>query len=138
MPLVLAVLLAGGCGGTSKQELHAMLDDYNHGIAAHDWPRACQRMAPEYVDALRQSLLKRHIENPPRACAQLWRFAVAHQAVSAGALNDATADAQFVEAEVDGDTAAVSYVVTAGGQSRTLIAHARRTGGRWKITEITT
>ena len=158
-PALLVCVAFAGCGGGETQEdrdpaareaatpgtrddaqaeLREVFDGYNDALEARDWDAACERMAPESISELRESVRVFRDATPPEECAKLWGelYAGAGEQLTKELIDDMVKTAELDSVTVTGDRATLNWhYYTDEGQRRAISQPARRIDGNWKLLD---
>jgi hypothetical protein len=166
MRLLLCALLAAGllagCGGgddepdpaaretstpaateaaeDAEAEIRETFDDYNEALVERDFDDACEQLAPETTDKLRENVKTLGVTDPPQECADLLGLiyeTVDKEPEQKKLLEEIASSAKIDSIEVKGDTATVNWSASANGQNTSISQTARRIGGEWKLVDVT-
>ena len=161
MCALLTTALLAGCGGDSEQEPAARespapaetqapadaeaavkktFDEYNQALADRDWEAACDRLAPETSEKLRENVKKLGLKDPPQDCDELLGkvYETADQDPQQKDLLDEIINSAKVNSiDVQGETATINWSAKVQGQNTPIAQTARLIDGEWKLVDVT-
>jgi hypothetical protein len=156
-PAVLICVTFAGCGDEKQQdrvpaareaatpeksedaqaELREVFDGYYDALEARDWDAACERMAPESITKLRESVRVLTDANPPEECWKLWDelYTGAGEQLTKQLIDEMVKTAELDSVNVTGDTATLKWHFTDEGERQAVTQPARRITGEWKLVD---
>jgi hypothetical protein len=124
----------------AEADIREVFDDYNDALAERDWADACEQLAPETTDKLRQNAGTLGLKDLPEDCAGLLGtvYETADKDPQQKALlREIVKSAKVDSVKVDGDTATINWSATVQGQNTPISQTARRIDGEWKLVDVT-
>lgn len=163
LPVLLIAALLAACGGSdtdderneptaretpaatqapkdAEDDIREVFADYNEALAERDWADACEQLAPETTQKLRQNAGTLGLKDLPDDCAGL--LGTVYETADKDPqqkelLNEIVKSAKVDSVDVQGDTATINWSATVQGQSTPISQTARRIDGEWKLVDVT-
>jgi hypothetical protein len=124
----------------AEAEIRETFDDYNEALVERDFDDACEQLAPETSEKLRENVKTLGVTDPPQECADL--LALIYERVDKvpdqkKLLEEIASSAKIDRVTVKGDTATIKWTASANGQNTSIEQTARRIGDEWKLIDVT-
>jgi hypothetical protein len=160
VPVLLVTVLLIGCGGGEEKreptaretpsatqapkeaeaEIRKVFESYNQALADRDWGAACEQLAPETTQKLRQNATTLGLKDLPEDCPGLLGtvYETADKDPQQKALlSEIVNSAKVDNVDVKGDTATIKWSANVQGQNTPISQTARRIDGEWKLVDVT-
>lgn len=158
---LLVTALLAGCGGDDDPErepaaretpvatqsaaeaeadIRETFDDYNKALADRSWADACEELAPETTQKLRQNASTLGLKDLPEDCAGL--LGTVYETADKDpqqrkVLGEIVDTAKVDSVDVKGETATINWSAKVNGQDMPISQTARRIDGKWKLVDVT-
>ena len=124
----------------AEAEIRESFDDYNKALVERDFDDACEQLAPETSEKLRENVKTLGVTDQPQECADL--LALIYERVDKvpdqkKLLEEIASSAKIDAVTVKGDTATIKWTASANGQNTSIEQTARRIGDEWKLIDVT-